>query len=146
MRIEIVIKQEIDEPYVIVYAKEITKDIQYMVDIIGNTYNKKFTGIKDQKIFMLNHDDIYCFYSENQKVYAKTDNGNLSVKQKLYQLEELLKGSSFIRVSNACIANVDKIKNIDISFSGTLALKFKNGDLEFVSRRYVSKIKEYLGI
>jgi DNA-binding LytR/AlgR family response regulator len=146
VKVEILIRQDLDEPYVVVYTNEITESIQDMVDTIGNTNNKKLTGIKDQKIFILNHDDIYCFYSENQRIYAKTDNGSLWIKYKLYHLEEMFKGSSFVRISNSCIANVDKIKNLDISFNGTIALKFKNGDTEFVSRRYVSKIKKYLGI
>lgn len=146
MKIEIVVNHDLEEPNVIIYTNEITNQIQDMVDIIENTLNKKLTGIKDEKIFLLDPDDIYCFYSENQKVYARTDNGNLWVKQKLYNLEETLRGTSFIRISNSCIANINKIKNLDISFAGTIGLKFKNGDTEFVSRRYVSKIKEYLGL
>lgn len=99
-----------------------------------------------RKIFLLNPEEIYCFYSENQKVFAKTDKDALFVNQKLYELEEKLKGTSFVRVSNSCIVNISKINNLELSYSGTIQINFKNNDKEFVSRRYVSKIKKYLGI
>lgn len=143
---DIAIKSELKEPYVVVYTNEITEEIQHIVQRLSNTQNKILTGIKDEKIFLLENDEIYCFYSENKKIYAKTDKGNLWVKQKLYQLEEMFEGTSFVRISNSCIVNVNKIKNLEISFSGAIDIVFKNGEKEFVSRRYVSKIKKYLGI
>lgn len=146
MKVDIAIKSELKEPYVVVYTNEITEEIQHIVQRLSNTQNKILTGIKGEKIFLLENDEIYCFYSENQKIYAKTDRGNLWVKQKLYQLEEMFEGTSFVRISNSCIVNVNKIKNLEISFSGAIDIVFKNGEKEFVSRRYVSKIKKYLGI
>ncbi len=143
---DIAIKSELKEPYIVVYTNEITEEIQHIVQRLSNTQNKVLTGIKDEKIFLLENDEIYCFYSENKKIYAKTDKGNLWVKQKLYQLEEMFEGTSFVRISNSCIVNVNKIKNLEISFSGAIDIVFKNGEKEFVSRRYVSKIKKYLGI
>lgn len=146
MKVEVKIHEELKEPYAIIYANEITEEIQHMVDMLANNENKILTGITDDKIFLLDKDEIYCFYSENQKIYAKTDKGNLWVKQKLYKLEEMFQGTSFIRISNSCIVNVDKIKNLEINFAGTIGIVFKNGEKEFVSRRYLSKIKKYLGI
>lgn len=146
MKVEIKVEDLLKEPYAIIYTNEITEEIQRMVDLLANNENKILTGITDDKIFLLDKDEIYCFYSENQKIYAKTDKGNLWVKQKLYKLEEMFQGNSFIRISNSCIVNVDKIKNLEINFAGTIGIVFKNGEKEFVSRRYLSKIKKYLGI
>ena len=71
---------------------------------------------------------------------------SLQIKSKLYELEEQLEGTNFIRISNSVIANVDKIKHLEMSFNGTLCIRFMNGDVEYSSRRYVKKIKEYLGL
>lgn len=71
---------------------------------------------------------------------------NFTLKLKLYELEQMLGETSFVRISNSVIANLNCIKNISIAFNGTLEVKFKDGSTEFVSRRYVSKIKEYLGL
>lgn len=146
MKVEIIIKSELKEPHIVIYANEVTKEIQQIVDKLSNTQSRVLTGVRNQKIFLINPEDIYCFYSENQKVFGKTDGGALWIKQRLYELEEIFAGTSFVRVSNSCIVNVDKIKNLEISYSGTIEINFKNGDKEFVSRRYVPKIKKYLGI
>lgn len=146
MKFEIVIKPELKEPHVVIYTDEVTKEIQQIVDKLSNFQTKIITGTKDQKIFLLSYEEIYCFYSENQRIYAKADTGVFLIKQKLYELEEMLSGTTFVRVSNSCIVNIDKIKNLEISYSGTIELNFKNGDREFVSRRFVPKIKKYLGI
>ena len=95
---------------------------------------------------MLNPKDIFYFYAENQKVLVKTEDGIMQVKWKLYEIEDQVKEANFIRISNSVIANIDKIKNLEISFNGTLCIKFTNGDIEYSSRRYVSKIKKYLNI
>lgn len=146
MKVEIVVKPDLKEPHIVVYTNEVTGEIQHMVEKISNTQSKILTGTKDKKIFLIENEEIYCFYSENQKIYAKTDKGNLWVKQKLYELEEMFEGSSFVRISNSCIVNVNKIRNLELSCSGTIEIAFKNGEKEFASRRYVSKIKKYLGI
>lgn len=146
MKVQIILKPDLKEPNVVIYTAEVTEEIQHIADKISNSQSRILTGTKEQKIFLIENDDIYCFYSESQKIYAKTDKGNLWVKQKLYQLEEMFEDSSFVRVSNSCIVNVNKIKNLELSYSGTIGIVFKNEDKEFVSRRYVSKIKKYLGI
>ena len=143
---EIVLKPDLKEPHILIYTDEITKEIQQLADRLSHTQNKILTGIKDQKIFLIDPEEIYCFYSENQKVFAKLERETMWVKLKLYELEELFGGTSFVRVSNSCIVNIDKIKNLELSYSGTIEISFKNGDKEFVSRRFVPKIKKYLGI
>lgn len=146
MKVEIILKPDLKEPHIVIYTGEVTKEIQQIADRLLNSQNRILTGTKEQRIFILNPEEIYCFYSENQKVFAKTENGALCVKQKLYELEELFSGTSFVRISNSCIVNVDKIKNLEMSYTGAIDIIFKNGDKEFVSRRYVPKIKKYLGI
>ncbi|KYH30611.1 putative HTH-type transcriptional regulator [Clostridium tepidiprofundi DSM 19306] len=146
MKVEIVVKPELKDTHIVIYTNEITNEIQGIVDSLSNSQNRILTGIKDKKIFLLEDEEIYCFYSENQKVYAKTTKGKLWIKQKLYELENIYDGTSFIRISKSCIVNIDKIKNLDISYVGTIEIVFKNGEREYVSRRYISKIKKYLGI
>lgn len=51
-----------------------------------------------------------------------------------------------IRISNSEIVNLKKVKNLDLSFVGTICMELSNGDVSYVSRRYVSKIKRLLGL
>lgn len=146
MKVEVILDADSKDPRIVVYTDELTDEIQQIIDSLSNRQIDKLIGIKDKKIFLLKPNEVYCFYSENQKVFAKTDAHTLCIKQKLYELEEKFKGTSFVRVSNSCIVNISKINNLELSYSGTIQINFKNNDREFVSRRYVSKIKKYLGI
>ena len=68
------------------------------------------------------------------------------VKYRLYQLEEFLDISSFIRISNSEIINIRKITGIDLGVTGKICICFPGGIKTFVSRRYIPKIKKKLGI
>ena len=58
----------------------------------------------------------------------------------------MLGNKGFIRISNSVIANINKIDNIEMSFNGVMCIRFKNGDKEYSSRRYVKKNKEALAL
>ena len=104
------------------------------------------TGFSDDRAEIISPDDIYRIYSENQKVLAVTEKGTFRLRMRLYQVEEKLTGRRFVRISNSEIINLNKTANFDLSFAGTIQVKLKNGDVTFVSRRYVSEIKKILGI
>ena len=60
--------------------------------------------------------------------------------------EERLDNNLFVRISNSEIVNLKKVKSLDLSFAGTICMELSNGDVSYVSRRYVSKIKKILGL
>ena len=145
MKIEIQIDSNIKEDKIVIYAKEITEEIQKIVKQLENEHIDVITGIYDEKIYILKPSEIHYFYSENQKILAKSDK-SIQVKLKLYEIEEMFKNKGFIRISNSVIANINKIENIEMSFNGVMCIRFKNGDKEYSSRRYVKKIKESLAL
>ena len=53
---------------------------------------------------------------------------------------------AFVRISNSEIINLKKVKSFDLSFAGTICVTLSNGQTTYVSRRYVSKIKQVLGM
>ena len=83
-------------------------------------------------------------YSENKKVYVRTKEERFEVRDRLYVLEDMLREKGFVRISNSEIVNISQIEKLDMSYAGTIKMYMKNGDETFVSRRYVSRIKEVL--
>lgn len=146
MKIEVKIDETLKESKIVIFTNEITNEVQEIINKLKSNQNKVYTGTREQKVYLLNPKDIFYFYAEGQKVLVKTEDQTLQVKLKLYEIEEQTNGTSFIRISNSVIANIDKIKNLEMSFNGTLCIKFTNGDIEYSSRRYVGKIKKYLGL
>lgn len=146
MKVEIKLEQGLSEPYAQIHTAEITPQIQEAVKILGSAQNKLITGCKDKKTYILNPQEIVSFYCEGQNVFAKTESDKYSVKARLYELEEQLAGTAFVRISSSAMANIDCIDCFEMNFNGTMRVQFKNGSSEYVSRRYVNKIKTYLGI
>ena len=79
-------------------------------------------------------------------MYAVTGDGEYLLRLRLYELEERLDKSSFVRISNSEIINLKKVRNFDLSFSGTICVSLSDGTVTYVSRRFVAKIKQVLGI
>ena len=62
----------------------------------------------------------------------------------IYELEEKVKSKNFMRISNSEIINFKRVKSLDMSIIGTIAIRFESGDITYASRRNIKKIKEYL--
>ncbi|HGG0415522.1 TPA: LytTR family DNA-binding domain-containing protein [Clostridium sporogenes] len=146
MKIDIQIDDNSKETRVVIYTSEITEEVQAILNNLKRVQQKYILGMKDERIYILNPDEISFFYSEKGKVFAQTYNLVYEIKEKLYKLEENLKGTSFVRISKSAIANVDKIKNLEILFNGNMCINFFDGKQEYISRRYMKKIREYLDI
>jgi DNA-binding LytR/AlgR family response regulator len=144
MKIDIDIDKRYEEIKVILRSNEMNDETIEILEKLKTTKNKYILGKSDKKVYIVGIKDIYFFYSENQKVFVETEDFRYEVDERLYEIEENFKNTSFIRVSKFSIVNLKKVKNIDMSFSGNLTINFINGKKESISRRYISKIKDYL--
>lgn len=92
----------------------------------------------------INPSEVISFYAEGQKVFALKEDGKYSVSSKLYELEKDLENAFFVRISKSEIVNVKKIRNLDLSITGTIRVVMKNGYETYTSRRNVTKLKNIL--
>ena len=67
-----------------------------------------------------------------------------TVRLRLYELEERLEPSRFVRISNSEIINLDRVTSVDLSLSGSICMTLDGAVKAYVSRRYMKKIKEVL--
>lgn len=143
MKYQIIIDKNRDEE-VLVYSHketELTRSISRLCEEDGY----ELVGYKEKQAVRLNLTEIYCFIVEDNKIFAVTEKEKLFLKCRLYTLEENLP-DSFVKINQSCIANIKQILKFDVSFSGTLTVKFKNGYTDYVSRRNLKKVKERLGL
>lgn len=105
------------------------------------------TGFRDGAAVPLEPEDILRFYGEDKEIRAQTAAGEIyTVRLRLYELEERLDRRVFLRVSHSEIVNWKRVTALDLSLSGTIRVTLAGGVTTYVSRRYVKKIKEVLGI
>ena len=82
---------------------------------------------------------------DSVRCYAASSSGE--VRERLYELEDRLPGSRFARVSKSAIVNLGAVREVHPWFGRSLLLRFGVEDRQVeVSRNYVGKLKERLGI
>lgn len=143
MKLQIVIDPNRDEE-IIVYAHN-KSPLVIEIEELVNSRSVDLIGYADNETVKLNLNDIYCFFTEDNKVYALTENEKYRLKSRLYQLEENL-NNNFVKINQSCIANIRKIDRFKATVGGSLTVIFKNGYVDFVSRRNLKNVKERLGL
>ena len=146
MKVDIKINADYQEPLAVIHTAQIIDEVNSAVKKLSDTSSDIIMGFRQDDAEILNPNDIYRIYAENQKVLAVTDKGVFQIRMRLYQLENKLAGMKFARISNSEIINLKNTEKFDLSIAGTIRVRLKNGQSTYVSRRYVAKIKEILGI
>ncbi len=127
-----------------IFCKEKTKLVEKIIALAEEDCIE-ITGYCDDRTKILDLSDIFFFVTENNRVFAVTEKDKWTLRQRLYKIEELLP-SSFIKINQSCIANINKIDCFKSTFTGAMAVIFKNGATDYVSRRQLKNIKERLGL
>ena len=94
---------------VIINTSKITKELEDLINLINETSKGEINtilGKDDNKISVINVDEIMYIYSENQSNFCKTEKGTFKISEKLYDLENKLPNDKFIRISNSAIINI----------------------------------------
>ena len=148
MKLNIEIDTSIEEPVALITTPRMTEEVTRVVDFISklDDITTVISGIRGDKVELLEQESIFRIYAEEGKVLARTESGLYQIRLRLYELEERLDDSKFVRISNSEIVNLKKVKSLDLSFVGTICMELSNGEVSYVSRRYVSKIKKKLGL
>lgn len=144
--IEIKINSNCKNPKITIETAEITSEINNLIKKLSESNLQIICGFLDDKVGILNEEDIIYIYCSDSKVFASTIKNDYKLKLRLYELENQLNKSNFIRISNSEIINLKMVKSLDLSFTGTIYVKFINNKSTYVSRRYVKRFKEILGI
>lgn len=144
MKVTLDIDSDYEETKVTIHCNEVDDSIKEILDFLKGKKTEFLVGRDGEMQHILKPDEIHYFHTEKEGVIAVTAEGSYSLKEKLYELEEILSSAKFIRLSKSVIANLHELNRFEASFNGTLVVHFKSGVKEYVSRTYVSGIKEAL--
>lgn len=146
MKIEVKIENTYKEPKVIILTDHMTDEVNEIIRRLSENFPQMIAGFQDELLKVLDQEEIFHLFTENGKVLARTNDGVYSLRTRMYELEERLDKNNFVRISNSEIINLKKVKSFDLSLSGTILVSLLNGTVTYVSRRYVSKIRQVLGV
>lgn len=146
MKVEIVVDKNLKEKEVIIKTPKVDQESLDIKEKILSNDIQILSGIYDDKLEIIDLDDIIRIYANDKKVFTVTEKKTYLMKLPLYKIEDYLNGKNFVRISNSEIINLDKTKNFDFKYLGTISCEMDNGDICFVSRRAMKKVREILGV
>ena len=123
-----------------------TDEINVLIKKLSEESPQILSGFRGDTLEVLEQSDIFRIYAAAGKVFAATISGEYTLRLRLYELEERLDKNQFVRISNSEIINLKEVRSFDLSFTGTICVSLSDGTVTYVSRRYVKKIKQVLGI
>ena len=128
-----------------VNCRRITPELQDIINRI-RLLDCSVTCRLDGEIYRLPADNICYFDSVDGRSFAYSDNTCYEVDESLSELEERLKGLSFVRISKntlVCLRALRSAKGLDFS---RMRLTLRNGEQLIVSRHYLKSFKEAFGL
>ncbi len=146
MQVEFKIDPSCAEPKIVVFAAGMTEEIEALLEKLSEQTIRVIAGQKEGKLEILEPIELIRVFAQSGKVFASTRRGEYALRMRLYELEERLDSRRFARISNSEIINLGEVRSFDLSIAGTICVQMKNGEVAYVSRRYVSKIKKILGL
>ena len=136
-----------EEDEIIIKMTELSDDVLKMVRRLKDGVSKETMAVyADENIQMVLTRDILYFDATDNRVFAYTKKNCFETKKKLFEIENLLAGSSFLRISKNAIVNIKAIDHLSPEFNGRFIASLKNGEDIIISRGYVPELKKKLGI
>ena len=145
MKVEIKLQSDLKVPFAVIYTAEVTAEVQRAVSLLAEEHADLISAAEEEKIVMLHPEDIYLIRVESDKTILYTAKRQYRSNRRLYELEHLL-GKNFMRISKGVIINLQLLDYVAPSLGGVMVLVMKNGQRDYISRKYLPAFKRYLGI
>ena len=145
MEIQVKIDPTCREPKVLVCTHAMTDEVQAILQALAQA-PPQLPGFREGTLELLEPQDLLRVYAAGGKVFAVTPAGEFQLRLRLYEAEARLDKTVFVRISHSEIINLRKAKAFDLRLSGTISVRLAAGSVSYVSRRYVARIKQLLGV
>ena len=144
MKIIIEEPQDGEEDQVIVRCRQLTPELLRMLALLKT--HGAVVAYNGNEIHRIHPTSIYYIEVVDNKTFIYCKDKVFESRQKLYELEESLKNSDFLRISKSVLLNLCRIKSLSPALSGRLEASLDNGEKVVISRQYVGDLKKRLGI
>ena len=145
MKVNVDISPDYKEPFVVIHTDKVTDEIQRIIDVCGMSDSPVTALQNEEDIVVLQPKDIYMIRVEDGDTVIYGAKQKYRSRKRLYELASQL-GKQFMQISKTTLINLSYMDSIEPGFSGTLLLKLKNGNKDYVSRKYLPEFKKYLGL
>lgn len=145
MKIVIDIDDKIEETEIKIHCNQLNYEVENLIATL-RMLNQQLLACKDGENYLLDVNDISYIEAVDRKTFVYTEENVYESKLKLYEMEEKLCQSGFVRVSKACLVCLKNVKSIRNDVDRKLRLTMKNDEQIIASRQYADEIKKRLGV
>ena len=132
---------QVIEPEIIIKCSKTDAGLQQLINYIKQ-YTFIFQAKTEQGLCFVPAQDVYYIDSVDSKTFLYSKDKIYSCSETLYELENKLSDSSFIRISKNCILNTGYLESVSPLWNHRLEAVLVNGEKLVVTRHYIDTLKE----
>jgi DNA-binding LytR/AlgR family response regulator len=144
MRIRVEEIADLKETEVVVRCPKKDETVEKIVSAF-HIFDQTILGKKAGRSYPIAPGDAYYFESVDDKVFVYTKTEVFETGFRLYEIENFLQGTTFLRVNKTTVIDTAKIGNFRSLLNGRMEAQLKNGEAVEMSRAYVAALKLMLG-
>lgn len=138
------IKQEdVDETEVVISCRRVDEKIIRLRDYIAG-FGSRIRAKSESGIEHVSVSEIYYFETVDNRTFLYTAKDVFEVNMRLYELEEILDGRDFFRISRTQLMNINHAARFKPEINRTITATMENGEKLCISRKYSAEIKRVL--
>lgn len=120
-----------------------TDSVREIADFVRSRQGQ-LAGMLDGRQYAIAVSEILYIESVDNRTFIYTDSKVYESKQRIYELEDILKPKHFLRISKASLVNLMKITSVKPALGGRFSAVLSNGEEVIISRKYVTDLKKTL--
>lgn len=133
-----------DQPeYIEIHCYRISDEVREIIAFVKSRQGQ-LTGTADERQYEIAVSDVFFIESVDNKTFIYTKNKVYETRQKLYELEEILKEKRFLRVSKSTLLNLMKVSAIKPALNSRFTAELFSGEQVVITRKYVPELKKAL--
>lgn len=133
-----------DQPeYIEIHCYRISDEVREIIAFVKSRQGQ-LTGTADERQYEIAVSDVFYIESVDNRNFIYTKDKVYETRQKLYELEEMLKDKHFLRVSKSTLLNLMKVSAIKPALNSRFTAELFSGEQVVITRKYVPELKKAL--
>ena len=134
---------EAETELVDIRCHEETESVREIADFVRSRQGM-LSGTLEGRQYAVAVSEIMYIESVDNRTFIYTESKVYESKQRIYELEDILKSKHYLRISKAALVNLMKISSVKPALGGRFSAVLSNGEEIIISRKYVADLKKTL--
>ena len=133
-----------DKPELLeIQCHSVSEEVREIVAFVKSRQGQ-LTGTADERQYEIAVSDVFYIESVDNRNFIYTKDKVYETRQKLYELEDMLKDKHFLRVSKSSLLNLMKVSSIKPALNSRFTAVLFSGEQIVITRKYVPELKKAL--